>query len=118
MGCGTVAINYLSYVFCESILGIYYLVSIAIAWLCSFLFAFVTNKLFVFQSREVYWKQTLREVCGFLTCRVFSLVVELALMFFSVTFLSWNDKLMKLVVNGVVILINYIGSKRFVFRRR
>ena len=117
-GCGTVVINYFTYLLCESVFHINYLISIVAAWFFSFLFAFITNKLFVFQSKSFYWILLIKEFGGFLVCRVFSLGIELMMMFISVGIFHWNDKWMKLVSNGIVILINYIGSKLVIFRDR
>ena len=114
-GCGTVAINYITYLFCESFLQINYLISIVAAWFLSFLFAFITNKLFVFQSKSFQWLLLLKEFGGFLVCRVFSLGIELVTMFISVGILHWNDKWMKLISNGIVILINYIVKNFFAY---
>lgn len=94
-----------------------YLDANTIAWVVGVLFAFFTNKLFVFESKS--WKPSVagREFIGFVGARILSFVAESVLMFLMVTVLSWNELVAKIIVGVVVIVINYVFSKLFIFRK-
>ena len=95
-----------------------YLDANTIAWVVGVLFAFFTNKLFVFESKS--WKPSVaaKEFAGFVGARVFSFVVESVMMFIMVTVLSWNEIVAKIIVGIVVIIINYVFSKLFIFKNK
>ncbi len=98
--------------------GTDYLDATLIAWLVSVIFAFITNKLFVFKSKS--WKPAIagKEFAGFIGARVFSLLVEMLGMFVMVTLLVWNEFLAKILVGILVIIINYVFSKVFIFKNK
>lgn len=89
-----------------------------IAWIITVTFAFVTNKLWVFDSKS--WKPSVaaKEFTGFMGARIFSFVVETVMMFVMVTLLSWNDFIAKVIVGIVVVIINYIFSKLIIFKNK
>lgn len=86
-----------------------------ISWVCSVIFAFVTNRVFVFKSKN---KKVLKEVSSFVASRLVTLFMDMGLMFLGVTVLKLNDKIIKLVVQVIVIVLNYILSKIFVFKKQ
>lgn len=94
-----------------------YLDANTIAWVVGVLFAFFTNKLFVFESKS--WKPSVagREFIGFVGARILSFVAESLLMFLMVTVLSWNELVAKIIVGIVVIVMNYVFSKLFIFKK-
>lgn len=98
--------------------GSEYLDANLIAWIAGVIFAFVTNKLFVFESKS--WKPSVagKEFTGFVGARVFSLVVEMLGMFVMVTLLVWNELVAKLIVGVIVIIMNYIFSKLLIFKKK
>ena len=98
--------------------GSEYLDANLIAWVAGVIFAFVTNKLFVFESKS--WKPSVagKEFTGFVGARVFSLVVEMLGMFVMVTLLTWNELVAKLIVGVVVVILNYIFSKLLIFKKK
>ena len=95
-----------------------YLDANLIAWVVGVIFAFVTNKLWVFESKS--WKPSVagKEFAGFMGARVFSFAVEMLFMFVMVTLLEWNEFVAKILVGIVVIIINYIFSKLIIFRKK
>ena len=104
-----------------------YLISNVIAWILAVIFAYVTNKLWVFDSKS--WNRDVlkREIPGFFAARAFSLLVEEAGLFLLIdlmgfgnrTFLGVNGgKIAKLAMQLVVIALNYVFSKLVVFSRR
>ncbi len=98
--------------------GSEYLDANLIAWVAGVVFAFVTNKLFVFESKS--WKPSVagKEFTGFMGARVFSLVIEMLGMFIMVTLLVWNELIAKLIVGFIVIIMNYIFSKLLIFKKK
>ncbi len=98
--------------------GSEYLDANLIAWIAGVIFAFVTNKLFVFESKS--WKPSVagKEFTGFMSARIFSLVIEMLGMFVMVTLLTWNELVAKLIVGFVVIIMNYIFSKLLIFKKK
>lgn len=98
--------------------GSEYLDANLIAWIAGVIFAFVTNKLFVFESKS--WKPSVagKEFTGFVGARVFSLVIEMLGMFVMVTLLTWNELVAKLIIGVIVIIMNYIFSKLLIFKKK
>lgn len=85
-----------------------------ISWIGSVTFAFITNRKFVFKSKN---KKVLKELSTFVGSRVLTLLIDMLLMFILVTNLKFNDKISKLISQVFVIIFNYIFSKVFVFRK-
>lgn len=98
--------------------GTDYLDATVIAWTVAVVFAFVTNKLIVFESKS--WKPAVagKEFLGFIGARLFSLIVELLMMFVMVTLLSFNEFIAKLIVQVVVVILNYVFSKLLIFKNK
>lgn len=85
-----------------------------ISWICSVIFAYITNRLFVFESKN---KNKVKEATSFVTSRIVTLVMDMLIMLLGVTLLHLNDKIMKLLSQVIVIVGNYILSKLFVFKK-
>ena len=81
-----------------------------IAWIISVLFAFLTNKPFVFKSNDWSAKVVLREAFNFYCCRLTSFLLESAAMVLFADMLAYNAIVVKAIVSVAVIIINYIGS--------
>lgn len=90
--------------------------STVLAWLISVIFAFVTNKLFVFGSKSS--KRLLYEIITFFGARLATGALDFALMLIFVEVLGAPDLLMKIISNIVVIILNFVLSKIIVFRRQ
>ncbi len=98
--------------------GSEYLDANLIAWIAGVVFAFVTNKLFVFESKS--WKPAVagKEFTGFVSARIFSLVFEMLGMFVMVSLLVWDEFIAKIIVGIFVVIINYIFSKLLIFKKK
>ena len=92
-------------------LGVY--TSNTIAWVLSVLFAFITNRLFVFESKG----KLLKEIVSFFGFRLLSLLFDMGIMYLFVDIFKWNDLVSKIIANVFVIIINYIFSKVFIFKK-
>jgi len=88
------------------------------ATLIAIVFAYITNRSFVFQSKASGFKNILNEMFRFFSARFFTLVLAEVLMEITVMQLSFSERLMKLVVNIIVIALNYIFSKCWIFRKK
>ncbi len=86
-----------------------------ISWICCVTFAYFTNRIFVFKSKN---DKKLKEAVKFYSSRIATLLMDMAIMFIFVTCLHLNDKIMKLVVQVIVTIANYIISKLFVFKKK
>lgn len=86
-----------------------------ISWICAVTFAYITNRIFVFKSKN---KNIIKEILSFTSSRVITLLMDMFIMFLMVTIMHFNDKIAKLVVQVVVTIGNYILSKLFVFSKK
>lgn len=116
-GVMTTAVNYVSYLLLTEGLRIHYLAGTVVAWVLSVLFAYFVNKLFVFQSRDWAWRVALRELWQMVASRLFSLGLELAIMWLFVDTLRCPHTLVKLCANVVVVAVNYVLSKFIIFKK-
>ncbi len=114
----TTVVNYLSYLVLEHLFHINYLAATVIAWLLSVLFAYLTNRKWVFASQANTPKSIAVEAASFFGSRVFSGICDLVLMYLCVTILQLNGDISKLAINVLVIVLNYLLSKLLVFRKR
>ncbi len=112
-GAFTFFVNIISYFIFESVLGINYLISNVMAWFLSVLFAYITNRKWVFESKS---PNILKECGLFFGGRIFSGVVDTVLMFLFIDVLVIGDVISKIVVQVIVIILNYIFSKLIVFK--
>ena len=88
-----------------------------ISWICSVTFAFFANKILVFESKEK-GKGFLREFFSFYAARIFTFGVELLSMFVFVELLSLDEMAIKLGVQIMILVLNYVFSKLLVFRKK
>lgn len=114
----TTVVNYLIYLPCFNLLHWGAGVSNVLAWIVAVAFAFVTNKPFVFKSRDWSPKVVWPELTKFVGCRVGSGLLETAILLVTVDLLHWNGNVWKLVTAILVIVMNYVGSKFLVFKKK
>ncbi len=114
----TTVVNYVSYLALEHLLSVHYLAATVIAWFLSVLFAYLTNRKWVFASTASTPKQIAKEAASFFASRIFSGLMDTALMYLCVTVLSFNGDISKLLINVLVIILNYLLSKLLVFRKK
>lgn len=114
----TTVVNYVVYLPCYNILGFSAAVSNGIAWVIAVAFAYLTNKPFVFKSNDWSAGTVLPELAKFVGCRVGSGLLETGILFLTADILGWNGNLWKLLTSVLVVVLNYIGSKLLVFRKK
>ena len=103
---------------CDAILRAPTAGATAAAWLLSVIFAYITNRTFVFKSRNTGFSEVMREAVSFFGARVCSGLLDVALMVMLVDGLHFSSLWTKLFVNVLVTVLNYFFSKRVIFRHR
>lgn len=114
-GC-TTAVNVILFYLLREILGVSLILSNLISIGMAILFAFIVNKVIVFDSRKKNRLHVTKEFLLFLVMRLVSMVVEICGIWFAVTVLSAPDFYSKLMMQVVVISFNFFFSKYIVFR--
>ena len=84
-----------------------------IAWILSVLFAYVTNRRFVFSSKGDIKK----ELLSFFSVRLLSLVIDTIIVYIGIDVLIFDPLVVKIASNIVVVIANYIFSKFLVFKK-
>ena len=108
----TTLVDWASYALFWS-LGWDYRVSTALSWAAAVLFAFVTNKFWVFRSFTLKLSYLWKEFVSFVACRAATGVLTLLVDGF-----HWNEFLGKLMVSAMSLVLNYIMSKLFIFKKK
>lgn len=116
-GCTTL-VNILCYYLFYHKLGVSNLAGTIIAWAVSVLFAYITNRTFVFESRSAGIKAVLLELVTFFGCRLATGVMDAVIMVIAVDHMHWNSLLWKVISNVLVIILNYIASKFWIFKKK
>lgn len=116
VGVMTTVISVIAYWLFARWVHISYMMSTVLSWIVSVLFAFIMNKCFVFQRKSWNFLQVVKESVDFVLCRIMTLFIEMVMMWFFVDLIVFDDMISKIIVQVVVIVLNYIFSKLFVFR--
>lgn len=113
----TTAVNYAVYLPCLNLFGFSAAWSNVIAWIAAVIFAYLTNKPFVFHSKDWSSGTIIPEFTKFLGCRVGSGLLETAIIWLMVDVLTFNGNLVKILVSVLVVILNYVASKWLVFAK-
>lgn len=125
-------VNLVSFKLFELILGEkLYLVTNVVSWLITVIFAYFTNKLWVFESKSWKANVVIKELIGFFGARIFSLVVEEAGLWLMIDIchmgnISWDilsvningNMIAKIIMQVVVVILNYVFSKLIIFKKK
>ncbi len=114
VGVLTTIVSITSYYLLRTIINDYKICTV-LSWIIAVLFAYVTNRIFVFKSKE---KRIFKEFISFIGSRIFSLLAELLCMFVMVQLINIPDRIAKIIVQVIIIILNYILSKLFVFKKK
>lgn len=109
----TTLVSILSYAFFTRLFNFNYTISNILSWILSVTFAFFTNQKYVFKTNSSSY---IKDIFKFYLSRLTSLGIELVIMYILVTLLYLNDMISKIIVQFIVIVLNYVLSKLFVFR--
>lgn len=113
----TFLVSVITYAYFNAVLGINELVANIFSWILAVVFAFVTNKIWVFHSKNNALLGLLKEMLSFFAGRLVTLGVEEILLFIFITKLHFHSLLIKVIAQIIVIILNYIISKLFVFKK-
>ena len=114
----TTAINIIAFFACSRLINLGLIPSNIIAWILSVLFAFITNKIYVFNSKNYSFSIVLRELIDFTVARGATGILDLLLMYLFVSVIGIEDMISKIVINIIVIILNYVLSKLYVFKNK
>lgn len=111
----TTLINYLTFVILNE-RGVNIVLTNFIAWFIAVIFAYFTNKIYVFNSKSFSFKTLISEFSGFITARILSLIFETVFIVVAVKICGMNTYFSKLVAAVGVVIINYFASKFYIFK--
>ena len=114
----TTLVNIVSYVILTKLLDMDYKLAATIAWVISVLFAFITNKIYVFNSRERNVIAIAKEFFSFIFFRLLSYFMDIGLLILMVEWMKTDDLFAKIVANVFVIIFNYFASKYIIFKKK
>lgn len=116
-GCLTTLVNIVIYNIFYYKFDISNTLSNVAAWFFAVTFAYLTNKVWVFESRSWKWNVLRKEILAFISCRLATGILDIAIMYICVDILLWHAMLMKIVSNVLVIILNYVFSKIVIFKK-
>ena len=120
VGVLTTIVSLVSYFIFSRILNIdktiYFIIANTLSWILSVAFAYITNKIFVFESKTK-GNEACKEVIKFVSSRILTYLIDLGLMLVFVKLIHLNNDISKLIVQFVVLVLNYILSKLLVFKK-
>ena len=114
----TTLVNLISYFLLTDVAGVNYLFSNVLAWVLSVLFAYGTNRVWVFRSQEKGTAAIVKEMVSFFGARLFSGGLDMGIMFVCVSLIGLPDGVIKILSNILVIVLNYLFSKLWIFKKR
>ncbi|WP_348688282.1 GtrA family protein [uncultured Dubosiella sp.] len=109
----TTVVNIVVFALCAEVFHIQYLIANVLAWIMSVIFAYVTNRKYVFESKS---EDIGKEVTKFFSSRLSTLALDMIVMWLLVDILTASNLIAKVLANILVIIANYILSKVFVFK--
>jgi putative flippase GtrA len=111
----TTVVNWIVFQIFNAGLSVHWSIANVIAWICSVLFAYVTNRRFVFKSAS---RNIIREIALFVQFRLISLLLEMLILFVLIERLSAAPFTSKVIAAVVVVAANYFFSKLIIFKER
>lgn len=117
-GVCTTFMNIAVYWICAHLFSMGVMASTIFAWIAAVLFAYITNRKWVFHSEVKGVTAILRETVAFFGCRLATGILDWIMMFILVDCLHLNDLAIKILANIMVIILNYVASKIVIFRKQ
>lgn len=114
----TTVVNIVTFWIIAHPLGVSVMPSTIIAWITAVLFAYITNRKWVFRSDAHATNEIAKEIVAFFACRLATGVVDWVCMFVLVELLGFNDVIIKFIANIIVISLNYVASKLIIFKHK
>ena len=117
-GVCTTMVNIIAYAVSTRIFLLTVVWATALAWGLSVIFAYITNRKYVFESTSYKIKEVILEMSSFFGCRIFSGFLDIFLMWILVHVVGLPDMFIKIISNIIVIVLNYIASKFWIFKSK
>ena len=117
-GICTTLVNIIIYWLCAHVFRFKVLPSAVFAWLFAVLFAYFSNRKWVFHSEVTTKEEILKEAVSFYVCRLTTGFIDWALMYLFVDVMHLNDMVIKTLANVIVIILNFVASKLIIFRKK
>ncbi len=114
----TTLVSIASYVIFLKLLNDNALLANVISWIFAVSFAYVTNRIWVFQSRNHGFREILKEIVTFFLGRVATLLLEELILFVGINMLGIDKIVIKLIAQVIVLIGNYVISKFMVFGKK
>ena len=93
-------------------------INTSISWTCAVTCAFFLNKLIVFNAKTTNKKETAKQALKFFSARIMTYILEITFMCITVDILNQNEYIMKIIIQIIIIVLNYILSKFIVFNKK
>lgn len=113
----TTIVNILTYALLTKVFGFGYQFATVMAWFTAVLFAYYTNKKYVFKFSDTGLVKAFKYFLLFSYYRILSLIIDVVIMYVLIDILLMNDLVTKIIANIIVVAINYMTSKVFVFKK-
>ena len=114
----TTAVNYVTYYLLYKFTALDAVIYNTIAWALSVIFAFITNKIFVFESKKWNIRTVLLEFLPFVGARILSLLLEETFLLLTVHVMGMHELIAKIIISVVVVIVNYFARKFIIFRNK
>jgi len=114
----TTLVNYIVYIPLTVVFHVPELIANVIAWIVAVIFAYITNRIWVFESKTSGFKNIIIEFLKFALGRVVSLGIEEAIIGIFVTWLGFNGVVVKIIASIVTIILNYVFGKFFRLKKK
>lgn len=111
-------LNILLFYLLTNVCHIQELITNVISWIVCVIFAYFTNRMFVFKSQNKDMQSAGTEFIQFISARIGTLILEEVIIFVGITLLHGNNMITKLTGQVLVIVSNYILSKIWIFRKK
>lgn len=115
-GVCTTLVNVAVYGLCSKIWGLGTVESTSVAWVLAVIFAYVTNRKWVFKSKAKGTAAIIKEIISFFVCRLMTGALDIAVMYIFVDMLHFEGMVIKIASNVLVVVVNYIASKFVIFK--
>ena len=117
-GVMTTLVNIASYWLCNRVFKWAIMPSTIIAQLLSIIFAYLTNRKWVFHSQASTFEEYVHEIASFFAARIGTALLDMAIMFIFAKQMHLNSMIIKILANVVVVVVNYVASKCWIFKSK
>ena len=112
----TFCVSIASYAYFNLALNFNELIANVFSWILAVTFAYITNKIWVFRAPVFTESEFIKQILSFFGGRLVTLGVEEAILFIFITCFNLNSMIVKVVAQIIVIVLNYVISKLWVFK--